>query len=58
MDANQTVLKILKDSGTPMKSAEIAEKAKLDKKVVDKALKELKTQGTVNCPKNCYYAAK
>ena len=57
MDVNQAVLKTLKDTGKPMKSAEIAEKSGLDKKVVDKALKELKAQGTVNCPKNCYYAA-
>jgi predicted transcriptional regulator len=57
MDANQTVLKTLKDAGKAMKSAEIAEKSGLDKKVVDKSLKELKAKGAVNCPKNCYYAA-
>jgi DNA-binding IclR family transcriptional regulator len=56
MDANEQVLDALKKSGKPMKSAEIAEGAGLDKKAVDKALKDLKTQGKINSPKNCYYA--
>ncbi len=58
MDNNKTVLETLKKAGKAMKSSELAEQSGLDKKVVDKALKELKTQGVIDCPKNCYYAIK
>ncbi len=57
MEINQTVLQTLKKAGKAMKSGEIAEAAKLDKKDVDKAIKVLKTSGQVTSPKNCYYQA-
>ncbi len=56
MGANEIVLEMLKKSGKPMKSAEIAATSGIDKKEIDKALKDLKKQGLVNCPKACYYA--
>jgi len=58
MTANDKVLEVLKKSGKAMKGAEIAAAAAIDKKDVDKALKELKKQGAIESPKNCYYAAK
>ena len=58
MSASETVLAALKSSDKPLKGGEIAEKTGLDKKEVDKALKELKKQDVVHSPKNCYYAAK
>lgn len=57
MDTNQMVLETLKKAGKPQKSGEIAQGCGLDKKVVDKALKDLKKQGAINSPKNCYYEA-
>ncbi len=56
MGTNEKILEILKNSGKPMKSAELAAESGLDKKDVDKALKELKKNGLVNCPKTCYYS--
>ncbi len=56
MAVNDKVLETLKKTGKPMKSAELAEQLGLDKKDVDKALKELKKQNLINCPKACYYA--
>ncbi len=56
MDANEKVLEMLKNAGKPRKSAELAEESGLDKKAVDKALKELKAKGAINSPKACYYA--
>jgi Mn-dependent DtxR family transcriptional regulator len=53
-----SVLAVLKKSGQPMKSGEIAEQAGADKKEVDKALKKLKEQGLVDSPKRCFYSAK
>jgi DNA-binding IclR family transcriptional regulator len=52
------VLQTLKAEGKALKAAEIAEKAGIDKKEVDKALKELKASGKVIVPKNCFYQAK
>jgi DNA-binding IclR family transcriptional regulator len=56
MDVNKAVLDALRKSGKAMKSGELAEQSGLDKKDVDKALKELKRQGLIESPKVCYYA--
>jgi hypothetical protein len=58
MDTHELVLKALKDADKPLKSAEIASIAKIDKKEVDKAIKKLKTEGKIESPKNCFYTAK
>jgi DNA-binding IclR family transcriptional regulator len=55
MDAKQTVLDALKNAGKPMKAAELAEQTGLEKKEVDKAIKELKKEGVIESPKACYY---
>jgi DNA-binding transcriptional regulator GbsR (MarR family) len=54
----EKVLQTLKKSGKPMKLAEIAEAAGIDKKEVDKAIKSLKTSEKIFSPKNCFYQAK
>jgi len=54
----EKVLQALKKANKPLKSAEIAELAGIDKKDVDKALKVLKTEEKVISPKVCYYQAK
>jgi DNA-binding IclR family transcriptional regulator len=53
----EKVLQTLKKAGKPMKSADIAEAAGIDKKEVDKAIKTLKTEGKISSPKVCYYQA-
>jgi hypothetical protein len=58
MDTHQLVLKALKDANKPLKSGEVAEITKLDKKEVDKAIKKLKTDGKIESPKVCFYMAK
>jgi DNA-binding IclR family transcriptional regulator len=55
MAANK-VLEAMKKAGKPLKTAEIAELAKLDKDEVAKIIKTLKKEGAVVSPKNCYYA--
>ncbi len=55
MSVNETVIQTLKSAGEPLKAGEIAEKAALDKKDVDKAIKALKADGVVTSPKRCYY---
>ena len=58
MNAEKTVIEKLKNAGKPLKSVEIAVLAGIDKKVVDKAIKALKTAEKINSPKHCYYEAK
>lgn len=58
MDNKDLVLNILKESSEPLKAGEIAEKANIDKKEVDKAIKALKKEELIESPKRCYYAAK
>ena len=60
MDATQAkdkVLAVLKSAGEPMRPGDIAEKAGLDKKDVEKAIKALKTDGLIESPKRCFWAA-
>lgn len=58
MEVKELVIKTLKESPEPLKPGDIAQKANLDKKEVDKAIKELKKEELIISPKRCYYAAK
>ena len=58
MEIKELVLDTLNKSEAPLKSGEIAAKANIDKKDVDKALKSLKKEEAIHSPKRCYYAAK
>jgi biotin operon repressor len=57
MEIKEIVLKTLQDSDQPLKGGEIAEKAGLDKKDVDKAIKMLKKEELIFSPKRCFYDA-
>lgn len=52
----EKILALLKDKNEPMKAGEIAEALGVDKKEVDKAIKELKASEDITSPKRCYYA--
>ncbi len=54
----EQVLEALKKADEPMKAGEIAESMGIDKKVVDKAIKDLKKDELIESPKRCYYAPK
>ena len=54
----EKVLQVLNKAGKPLKAGEIAEVSGLDKKEVDKAMKDLKTQGKIVSPKVCYWEPK
>ena len=58
MEPKETVLKTLKDSNKPLKGGEIAEISGLEKKTVDKAIKQLKADDLIEVPKRCFYSAK
>ncbi|HKM94765.1 MAG TPA: hypothetical protein VJY41_14030 [Prolixibacteraceae bacterium] len=52
------VMTALQKAGKPLKAGEIADAAGLDKKEVDKAMKELKADGSIVSPQRCYWAPK
>ena len=56
--STEKVLETLKAAGKPLKASEIAEASGLDKKEVDKAMKELKKNEKIISPKVCYWQAK
>jgi hypothetical protein len=51
----EKVMEVMKAAGKALKAGEIAEAAGLDKKEVDKAMKELKAQGKITSPKMCFW---
>ncbi len=55
MELKDKVVKTLKETGEPLKSGQIAEKLGIDKKEIDKAIKELKKEEKIDSPKRCYY---
>jgi predicted transcriptional regulator len=57
MEIKEIVLKTLVESAEPLKGGEIAEKSGLDKKDVDKAIKQLKNEELIYSPKRCFYDA-
>lgn len=58
MENSELVLKTLAENKEPLKSGEISQITGLEKKVVDKALKKLKTEELIVSPKRCFYTAK
>ena len=57
MNQKETVLSVMKDAAKPLRSGEIADLASLDKKEVDKAMKELKSEELIFSPKRCFWQA-
>ncbi|SFB31554.1 HTH domain-containing protein [Clostridium frigidicarnis] len=57
MEVKDLVFNLLKESSEPLKGGEIAEKLSIDKKDVDKAIKELKKEEKICSPKRCFYSA-
>lgn len=58
MENIQKVFDAMKKAGKALKAGEIAEITGLDKKDVDKAMKELKKEEKIISPKVCYWQAK
>ena len=57
MELKDKVLELLQKS-EPMKAGEIAKALGEDKKLIDKAIKELKAEESIISPKRCFYSAK
>ncbi len=55
MDPKQQVLDAMKTAGEPLNAGKVVELTGLDRKVVDKAMDELKKSGEIVSPKRCYW---
>jgi len=55
MDAKDVVLEAMKAAGEPLNAGKIVERTGLDRKVVDKAMAELKKSGAIESPVRCYW---
>lgn len=53
MDAKETILKAMKDAGQPLNAGKIAELTGLDRKEVDKAMDQMKKDGSIVSPVRC-----
>ena len=53
MATKDTVLETMKQAGMPLNAGKIAELSGLDRKEVDKAMKELKAEGAIVSPVRC-----
>ncbi|MFA7043705.1 MAG: MarR family transcriptional regulator [Bacteroidales bacterium] len=55
METVEKVLETMKQAGVPLNAGKVAELTGLDRKEVDKAMKQLKTSGVIVSPKMCYW---
>ena len=55
MDPKQQVLDAMKAFGEPVNAGKVVELTGLERKVVDKAMNDLKKTGEIVSPKRCYW---
>ena len=56
MTAKEKVLAAMNEAGVPVNAGKIVELSGLDRKEVDKAMKELKDEGAIVSPVRCKWA--
>ena len=55
MDTKQKVLETMRQAAQPLNAGKIAELSGLDRKEVNKAMKQLKDEGAITSPKRCFW---
>ncbi|MGL6297879.1 MAG: MarR family transcriptional regulator [Methanobacteriaceae archaeon] len=58
MDNKEKVIKAFADSDDPLNATKVAELSGVEKKEVDKIMKDLKKDETIISPKRCYWTLK
>ena len=53
METKEKVLQTMKEAGAPLNAGKIAELSGIDRKEVDKAMKQLKDEGAIVSPVRC-----
>ena len=56
METKDKVLTAMKEAGEPLNAGKIAELTGIDRKEVDKAMKQLKEEGAIVSPVRCTWA--
>lgn len=56
MNDKEKVIQTFKDSDEPLNATKVSEISSIEKKEVDKIMKELKKNETIISPKRCYWA--
>jgi predicted Zn-ribbon and HTH transcriptional regulator len=56
METKEKVLQVMREAGEPLNAGKIAEISSLDRKEVDKAMKQLKEEGAIVSPVRCKWA--
>lgn len=56
MEVKEKVLETMKAAGEPLNAGKIAEISGIDRKEVDKAMKQLKEEGAIVSPVRCKWA--
>ncbi|MGN0001003.1 MAG: hypothetical protein ACI35U_06865 [Marinilabiliaceae bacterium] len=56
MEPKEKVLATMKEAGEPLNAGKIAELSGLDRKEVDKVMKQLKEEGAIVSPVRCKWA--
>ena len=56
MTNTETVLKAMAEAGKPVSAGEVATATGIDRKEVDKAMKQLKDEGAIVSPVRCKWA--
>lgn len=55
MDTADKILEVMRAEGQPLNAGKIVELGGLDRKDVDKAMKQLKKEEKIVSPKRCYW---
>lgn len=58
MDKKEKVIKAFKESEEPLNATKVSEISGVEKKEVDKIMKDLKKEEIIVSPKRCYWALK
>lgn len=58
MEAINKVLEVIKNAAEPINAGKVVELSGLDRKEVDKAMKQLKDNGSIVSPRRCYWSVK
>jgi len=58
MDVNAQILAAMKEAGKPVNAGKLVEMTGIDRKEVDKAMKQLKAEDAIESPKVCFWQPK
>ena len=56
METKERVLQVMREAGEPVNAGKIVELSGIDRKEVDKAMKQLKDEGAIVSPVRCKWA--